>query len=352
MESNAKIVDAKPLKKSKYTSIIKLEKILADATQKNTGKIKVTGKDVKVISFEESIEKNQKKIKQILLAEEQPKDQFEAKINSEFSSGNVIIIGPKSEGKITIEYEPPTNSICKNIYIIESKNHLTITQKIKGKKGFCFNETIFLEEESKTSIMKINENTGEGITNQQIILQSNSEAENINTWFEGTYVRAKTSSVLEGNGASIRDYVLLIGKEKEHFDLNYISVHRGEGCYSHAIFKAALMDNSKNVFDGMIKINPTGTKTNALLECHSMILGENASSNQIPGLEIKTDDVKATHSATVARINDDELFYLEARGISKEQAKKMIITGFLENIVFKINENQREELQKNITKKV
>jgi Fe-S cluster assembly scaffold protein SufB len=86
----------------------------------------------------------------------------------------------------------------------------------------------------------------------------------------------------------------------------------------------------------MIRIEKTAKNSRAYLAEHGMILGKDARADAIPGLEIETNDVKATHSASVAQINDEELFYIMSRGLTEDEAKKLIIVGFFEPVVERI----------------
>ena len=86
----------------------------------------------------------------------------------------------------------------------------------------------------------------------------------------------------------------------------------------------------------MIKINHVAKNASSYLAHHAMILDKGARSDGIPGLDIETNEVKATHSASVAQVDEDQIFYLRARGLPEDEAKKMIILGFFEPVVSRI----------------
>ncbi|HLC80062.1 MAG TPA: SufD family Fe-S cluster assembly protein [archaeon] len=334
-QKNQKIFQQKPVKKSKYTSIAKLEELLITPTKEQIKPKKLPGGIFEIITLNDALANKQiaQKIQKILSLEENAKDQFEAFINANFDSGFVIIL-KKGSHDARFEIELPQGSCSKYFIIVEKGTDATILERIKTTGNCLVSETIYLEENSNLTVAKIHEEQGDVITYQQCIAQKDAKLYNCNAWLSGNLVRANTSNILQGIGSEIRECSLLISSAKEHFDLNYSSIHRSEATFSHCVFKSALKDESKMVFDGMIRIEESAQKANALLECHSMILGQNASSNQIPSLEIKTDDVKATHSATVARIDEEELFYVQSRGMKKEEAKKMIVKSFLESVIY------------------
>ena len=349
---NAKIFNEKPLKKSKYTSIAKLDELLVKSEKEIKLEPKITGKG-RIISLEQALREMPETIQKILEKEEKAKDQYEGFVNSNFNSSFVLVIGKEANNEtINLELNLENGIIAKYFIIVEENVKVSLIERLKGEGTVICGETAYLKNNATLNHARINDLGEKSIIYQQLILERDSSLVNSNFWFNGKLVRANTVDVLEGQGANAKDYNILLSKEKDHFDLNYKASHRGTDTSTHCIFKAVLRDESKNVFDGMILIEPSGERTNALLECHSMILGEKASSNQIPGLEIKTDDVKATHSATVARIEEDELFYLESKGISRAEAKRMIVTSFLESVIFQlpleIQQPLREEFEKRI----
>ncbi|MFH1258153.1 MAG: SufD family Fe-S cluster assembly protein [Candidatus Micrarchaeota archaeon] len=97
--------------------------------------------------------------------------------------------------------------------------------------------------------------------------------------------------------------------------------------------KGIFRDAAKGLFRGMADIGEKAVDSKSYISSHSVLLGGEASSDAIPGLQIRNNDVKATHSASVARIDEEQMFYLMSRGLSKEEAEKTILSGFLEPII-------------------
>ncbi|MDG7053998.1 MAG: SufD family Fe-S cluster assembly protein, partial [Nitrososphaerota archaeon] len=94
--------------------------------------------------------------------------------------------------------------------------------------------------------------------------------------------------------------------------------------------KSILKDNSKSLFKGMIRIKEHASKSKSYLSGRSILLDKGAKSESIPGLEIFTNDVKATHSASVAQIDEEQIFYLQTRCLSRGESERIIVEGFLE----------------------
>ena len=101
--------------------------------------------------------------------------------------------------------------------------------------------------------------------------------------------------------------------------------------------KSILRNKSKSLFKGMIRIKENASKSNSFLSGRSILLDKDAKSDAIPGLEIFTNDVKATHSASVAQIDEEQIFYLKTRCLTHEEAERTIVEGFLEPLSRKMS---------------
>ncbi len=142
--------------------------------------------------------------------------------------------------------------------------------------------------------------------------------------------RYKTDSIMKGPGASSEDVEIVFGIGTQSFDVTSNLVHRGPHSRGRVLVKSVLKDTSKSLFKGMIKIGKEGRGTESYLAGHAILLDRGAKSDAIPGLEIETNEVKATHSASVAQMDENQIYYLMTRGLSREGSKREIVAGFLE----------------------
>jgi FeS assembly protein SufD len=154
------------------------------------------------------------------------------------------------------------------------------------------------------------------------------------SWYIGMFgsllSRYKTDSVMKGPGASAEDVEIIFGVGNQSFDVMSNLIHHGQHSRGRVLVKSVLKDTSKSLFKGMIKIGKDGKGTESYLAGHAILLDRGAKSDSIPGLEIETNEVKATHSASVAQIDENQIYYLMTRGLSREGAKREIVSGFLE----------------------
>ncbi len=140
---------------------------------------------------------------------------------------------------------------------------------------------------------------------------------------------------------------------KQHLDYDSQQNHRAPHTTSDLLFKGALIDSSRVVWQGMIYVAPGALKTDGYQANRNLVLSKNARADSIPGLEILADDVRCTHGATVGKIDPNEVFYLQARGIPKLDAEKLIVEGFFDPIMQRIPfEGVRERFQESIHQKM
>jgi FeS assembly protein SufD len=154
------------------------------------------------------------------------------------------------------------------------------------------------------------------------------------SWYIGMFgsllSRYKTDSIMKGAGSSAEDVEIIFGVGNQSFDVMSNLIHHGPHSRGRVLVKSVLKDTSKSLFKGMIKIGKEGKGTESYLAGHAILLDRGAKSDSIPGLEIETNEVKATHSASVAQIDENQIYYLSTRGLSREGAKREIVSGFLE----------------------
>jgi len=154
------------------------------------------------------------------------------------------------------------------------------------------------------------------------------------SWYIGMFgsllSRYKTDSIMKDAGASAEDVEIIFGVGNQSFDVMSNLIHHGQYSRGRVLVKSVLKDTSKSLFKGMIKIGKDGKGAESYLAGHAILLDKGSKSDSIPGLEIETNEVKATHSASVAQIDENQIYYLSTRGLTREGAKREIVSGFLE----------------------
>jgi Fe-S cluster assembly protein SufD len=141
---------------------------------------------------------------------------------------------------------------------------------------------------------------------------------------------------LTGQGAEGRFSGFYFASERQHFDHDTQQNHLAPNTMSDLLYKGALIDQSRSVWQGMIYVAPEAQKTDGFQANRNLILSKKARADSIPGLEILADDVRCTHGATMGQLEDLPIYYLMTRGFPREEAERMMIDGFFAPIMERI----------------
>jgi Fe-S cluster assembly protein SufD len=148
--------------------------------------------------------------------------------------------------------------------------------------------------------------------------------------------KTRIQNDLNGPGATSRVTGAYFADGNQHLDYDTFQEHIAPDCESDFAFKGALRDHATAVWRGMIRVEPNAQKTNAYQECRNLMLSPTTHAVPIPGLEILANDVRCTHGATVGRVDREQLFYLMARGLSRPEAERLIVRGFFQDVLDRI----------------
>src|SRR6186997_150064 len=160
-------------------------------------------------------------------------------------------------------------------------------------------------------------------------------------WVEGGFGSAKgkvwIQNDLAGRGATSRVTGAYFADGTQHLDYDTFQEHQAPDTTSDFAFKGALRDTAATVWRGMIRVEEGAQKTNAYQENRNLLLSKTAHADSIPGLEIMANDVRCTHGATLSQVDREQLFYLMARGLSRSDAERLIVRGFFQDVLDRID---------------
>lgn len=172
-----------------------------------------------------------------------------------------------------------------------------------------------------------------------LVLQGNARVSHYGIALGASKSQNRTEISLMGKEAEYQGQQAVIGYESQHFDFWVKSFHPVPHTQSHLKFTNIVDGRAKSVFNANIDILKEGFKTEASQSVKSLLLSPRASVENMPKLEIATDDVKVAHGAAVSSIDENQRFYLQTRGISKEQAERMIVESYIEPILREFSNN-------------
>ena len=161
----------------------------------------------------------------------------------------------------------------------------------------------------------------------------------------GTRAKSRMESYLADRGASVKVTGAYYLSGREHVDYDTTQEHAAPDTTSDLAFKGVLDDRSRAVWRGVIRVDRGAQKTDAYQENRNLLLSPDAQATPIPGLEIEANDVRCTHGATVGQVDEQHLFYLMSRGLTRADAQRAIVRGFFEPVLERIgSETVRDSL--------
>ncbi len=154
--------------------------------------------------------------------------------------------------------------------------------------------------------------------------------------FGADLARTETEVELAEPGGFSEQLGVFFADGEQHFDHRSSQEHVAPNCTSDLLYKGALRDRSRAVYSGWVYVRPGAQKTDAMQTSRNIVLSEHAKADAIPNLEIEANDVKCGHAASVGPVDDDTLFYLESRGIPHDEAERLIVTGFFQEVLDRV----------------
>jgi Fe-S cluster assembly protein SufD len=158
---------------------------------------------------------------------------------------------------------------------------------------------------------------------------------------------------LVGSNAQTQVNGVMFTEGKQHLTYNTLQHHEAPACKSDLLYKGALQDKSRLVWRGMIKVDVGAQKTDGYQRNDSLMLSDEARADSIPGLEIEADDVRCTHGATAGRVDEESIFYLRTRGLTRNEAIRTYVSGFFQQVFDRITiESVRNALGEAIGRRI
>ncbi|MDE1769890.1 MAG: SufD family Fe-S cluster assembly protein [Thaumarchaeota archaeon] len=306
-------------------------------------------KGVIICSIQDAIKNHADKIKKSFEETDSKRDKYIALNNAFFNSGIFIYI-PKNlvlEQAIHVVSSlslDQTSTISRNVIVSGENSKASIIQEIYAPQGAKQQAYLELLDVSVSPNGQFDLVTLQAMDETAVNFSSRAariERDGRMNWYLGLFgshlSRYKVDNFLDGPGATAQDTEVVFGNKNQSYDLASNLIHNAPSTIGRVLEKSVLKDTAKSLFKGMIRIEKDAHHAESYLSGHSILLDKGAKSDSIPGLEIFTNDVKATHSASVAQMDEEQIFYLATRCLSKSDAQKIIVEGFLEPLSRKMS---------------
>ena len=275
-----------------------------------------------------------------------PKDFFDC-LNRSYNPETLVIHVPDGvalESPIYIKIQSVTSDlvVCPRIVVNLGENsEVKIVEHHLSGTGVSLSIPILDVHVGQNSRLKhcVIQNLGEEtwqVSKQNFQLEKDSYVEMFTAAFGGDYARSEIRCDLKGRGSEAYSAAAYFGKGEQTLDFRTFQKHEAPDTTSKLLFKGALDEDSRSIYSGLIKVLPEAIRTKAQQTNRNIKLSENAWAESVPNLEIETNDVMCSHASTVSGIDEEQLFYLESKGIETSVAERLIIAGFFDGVISKV----------------
>jgi len=190
-------------------------------------------------------------------------------------------------------------------------------------------------------------------SNQRAQIGRGAELQWIQTILGGRMVKTNSYFDLVGPGGQAFVHGFMFGDGRQQFHLHTLQRHLSDHCTSDLLIKGCLKDRARSVYQGLIQVAEGAQRTDAYQANRNLVLSDTARADSIPGLEILANDVRCTHGATIGNVDPEQMYYLMARGLPRNDAQRLIVEGFFAPVIDRIPlEGIREHLRQVIQRKI
>ncbi len=231
---------------------------------------------------------------------------------------NLFVVGKNASAKVII----CDHTLAPHMFLTNS-----VTEAYTGENASL--DILRLQNEHNNSCQ---------VTNTWITQERSSRCQHSTITLHGGLVRNNLHVKMNGEGAESNALGLYIIDKMQHVDNYTIIEHASPNCTSNQHYKGVLDDTSTGSFNGKIHVFPDAQKTAAFQTNNNILLSDTAKMNTKPQLEIYADDVKCSHGATVGQLDEDALFYLQSRGIPKDESRLLLMDAFADGVISRIEQ--------------
>jgi Fe-S cluster assembly protein SufD len=234
------------------------------------------------------------------------------------------------------------------IEVMENSSITIIEQQVSTGSGKVFSNLLsekFVRSNAglTTALFQDEGDNGYSVNTNQVNVERDGRYTNTTITLSGAVVRNNHNVVLAGENGEAHLYGLFSAKGHQLIDNHTLMDHQVPHCESNELYKGIVDEKSTGVFNGKIFVRKDAQKTNAYQSSKNILLSDDATINTKPQLEIYADDVKCSHGTSTGKIDENALFYLKARGISNESARKMLLSSFAQEVINKIEVDSLRE---------
>jgi len=258
-----------------------------------------------------------------------------------WQGGNFLYVPRGVKAAVPAEFLLQSQSFPRSLIVLEPESELYVVEshisggRLASSEVSAAFSRLVLGEGARAYFFYIQELAPHAVHfwHQRCTLAKDAQLFHTTVALGGKIHKSNLQVELCGPGARSELFGIFLGDSSRHFDAFTHQLHKAAHTYSDLLFKSVLKEDSRLVYNGLIRIEKEAVETNAYQANHNLLLSPQARADSTPILEILTDSVHCKHGATVGPLDPEELFYIQTRGLTDAEAEKMLILGFFEPIL-------------------
>ncbi len=312
---------------------------------------------LEVLSLSEALAKHGDRLRELLVTPDTKLGgaKFAALNHAQLQDAVVIVVAEKAEIAQPVEIVhwlsgENASSFPRTIILAGARSKVTVVEyhlTADGEAGLsCGAAQVVAAQGAKVSYIQLNRHNVSSKALHFSTLRCEREAQVKHATFNlgAGYVRSEALSLVAGEGSRSDMLSVTLASAGQEVDQRTLQDHLApQGC-SDLLYKNVLFANAKTIFAGLIRVDHGAHFTDAYQKCRNLLLSDECEANSMPGLEINADQVKCSHGSTSGRLNEEEVFYFQSRGITRLSAEHMISLGFTMEVVARLEDDDVEKM--------
>ncbi len=313
---------------------------------------------ITVTSLEEAAEKNPELVERYWQTRITPEEGKFSAAAAAFWTGGVFVHVPKGEKiekPIQIVWqidEPGTAQYAQTLVVVDELAECEVREyfvapDFEGQALHAGSFEMFVRPGANARVAHFQDwGAGEvhDISTRRIEIARDAHCSWVPIHLGGHLTKQRLDIVCAEQGSDMRHTGLYITEGDEHLDLYTTDLHEAGHTTGDTVWKGALTGESRASYEGLIHIVKDAQETDTYLQTHSMLLSPRAKGDSIPSLIVETDNVKASHGGTVGEIDEEQVFYMQSRGIPRRDAVRILVEGYFEEVIARLHDPVLEEL--------
>jgi len=320
-----------------------------DSIEEFKPEITVEG-DAEVYTGSEAADKAGEKLLDSIKPEENKLNALHAtNINS------LVFIKVKGEASIAVKYETSSNLFSHLVIETEDSTDLKVTEEFRGESKIQTSFTeIYTGSNSHVNYGAIESLDAElSYSRRKAVVGKDSTMKWLNGQFESQLNRTKIETVLKGDNSETEKIGVWYPVNDQHFDISLQAFHIGHNTKCDMDSRAVVDDDSRSLYEGLQQVEETAEDTSSFQDQESLLLSDEAEADASPKLMIENPDVEASHAAAAGTVPSEELHYIESRGITEEEARKLVVKGYFEPVMQKISlPRLKDKIREEVSRKL